>query len=787
MEASLGEPFLLSSYTTTNKASKSSKTSGRLPSIFASHHGTGGSSDGHITVAAQGDGVHVLDLSTLHPIISHTLGPTITFSCPSVTRSELQSANHVCTTYAAISSSPEISEDEKSRTIWMWKEGLSSSVADRVVQRKKAVVLPHSISGLYIDSELPSRVLVTSSQGDLTVLHSDLQIQATRTSKCESLKTFVLSRRNCTFLPPRGSVPSSAAIVISFVTLNANVRIQILAVDLEDQFRELGNIELPIKYQSFCDVSFSGTGFFSVLLTDGTWSSFELKRSDDTLYLNSIENIQLTSLSFILSSNGAEASILALGSSYVLLAGSTGSSSNREVVLLFWDLSFSVLLASHTLPLPPYLTNEKVSITLVGALSSSNVLLLISPISIIPGRRQSQGQSSSSSSVWVVPVTVPPSSSIANAIGRAAAATPWLAVSDAQGDSHDAGRTKLVNEMRSAMDRNQPENANNAFFEWEKQAVLENSQHKLPEMPTLYGYNFTKEILNIVLQPSKPTKKTLYSSKIVQHLLEKKVVSAGMVEADLLGVFRSHNDWKSICSALTRVSDLQEAEIIECLCFVLARYRQARRPTSSDAMQIDSVSSMNDDCPTLQAFLSLVVRYSCSLNPLRAAFRRYLSDVDDVICLLEMLDSWIGQWAGRDTRLLPSNKTVKQNELGVYITTLESQDSLADIPSMLQITFFLQCLIDTSFINLIQTPSAQRILRGIQAHIDPEIKYIDQTEQLRGPLELFVKAQTKAIKEAKAASEGIKVPTPDRKQRRKLLHEQAGATIGLYRLEELTL
>lgn len=44
-------------------------------------------------------------------------------------------------------------------------------------------------------------------------------------------------------------MPSSAAIVISFVTLNANVRIQILAVDLEDQFRELGNIELPIKYQ----------------------------------------------------------------------------------------------------------------------------------------------------------------------------------------------------------------------------------------------------------------------------------------------------------------------------------------------------------------------------------------------------------------------------------------------------------------------------------------------------------------------------------------------------------
>ncbi|KAJ4479070.1 hypothetical protein J3R30DRAFT_3473899 [Lentinula aciculospora] len=787
MEASVGEPFILSSYTTTKKASKSSKSSGKLPSVFASHHRAGGSSEGHVTVAVQSDGVHVLDLSTLHPIISHTLGPTTTFACPSVTRSELHGANHVCTTYAAISSSPDISEDEHNRTIWMWKEDLSSSVADRAAQKKKVVALPHSISGLYIDEELPSRVLVTSLQGDMTILHGDLQIQATHTSKCESLRTFVLSQKKCAFLSSE-YVRRAAVIAISLVSSNGNVRIQVLAVDSEDQFHELGDIELPVKSEAFCDISFDGTGFFSILLKNGTWSSFELKSTNDSIYLNSLESIQLTSLSFITTSNDAETSVVSLGSSHVLLAGFTGSASSREIVVLFWDLSFSVLLASRTLPLPPNLHSDKVSITLVSAPSSSNILLLLSPTSSNSDRRQSQSHSPSSSSVWVVPVTVPPSSSIASAIGRAAAAMPWLAVADRDDDPYDTEKTKLLRDMRSAMDRNRPENANDVFFEWETQAVSRDSSSKdeVPHATPLYGYNFTKEILDIVLQPSKPPK-TPYSSKIIQHLLGKKVISTGMVEAGLLSALRLRNDWKSICAALTRVSDLQEIEIVECLCYVLARYRQARRGVSVDAMQVDSAPNMEDDTPTLQAFLRLVLGYNLSLIPLRVAFRRYLSDVDDVVCLLEVLDAWVGQWAGRDTRLLPSNRMLKKNELGVLIMKSESQEGQTDIPSMLQITSFLQCLIDTSFLNLIQTPSAHRILRRIQSHIDPEIKHIDQTEQLRGPLEIFAKAQAKAIKEAKAASEGVKVPPSDLRQRKKLLREQAGAVIGLYQLEELTL
>lgn len=85
--------------------------------------------------------------------------------------------------------------------------------------------------------------------------------------------------------------------------------------------------------------------------------------------------------------------------------------------------------------------------------------------------------------------------------------------------------------------------------------------------------------------------------------------------------------------------------------------------------------------------------------------------------------------------------------------------------------------------TLIQHAPAHRVLRKIGARIDPEIQSIDETEQLRGPLEAFVKAQRRLLK----ATEEGKEPRLDWRQRSKLAHQQASAAIGLYRAERLIL
>lgn len=57
--AAINEPFLLSTYSVTQRTSKSSK---RQTGIYASYQKPSSNSDGFVSVAAQSDGVHVLDV-----------------------------------------------------------------------------------------------------------------------------------------------------------------------------------------------------------------------------------------------------------------------------------------------------------------------------------------------------------------------------------------------------------------------------------------------------------------------------------------------------------------------------------------------------------------------------------------------------------------------------------------------------------------------------------------------------------------------------------------------------
>lgn len=60
--ASIGDPFVLSTYSQPKGATRAGPSG--LSNVFASNqHASTSSSEGYVTVAAQGDGVHVLDVS----------------------------------------------------------------------------------------------------------------------------------------------------------------------------------------------------------------------------------------------------------------------------------------------------------------------------------------------------------------------------------------------------------------------------------------------------------------------------------------------------------------------------------------------------------------------------------------------------------------------------------------------------------------------------------------------------------------------------------------------------
>jgi hypothetical protein len=264
--------------------------------------------------------------------------------------------------------------------------------------------------------------------------------------------------------------------------------------------------------------------------------------------------LRLAGLSFIESTSEAAAfhsspravSILSLGSSLVLLC--SGITQSQDLVLLLWDLRYSVILASHRFSIPAKLSTSKGSVSL-ALIPAVNTLALLSVSSGLLNKAQK-----TSSAVLAVPVTAPATSTIANAMGRASSSAKWLAKSDSLSNGHvpyarfDSDRRDLLDKLKAALRQKRPEAADSAFFEWLENlsgsAATVDAQH-IEEGDHLFGHEFVREILDIVLQSPSKSAAALYPAKTVHHLLEKRVLSASMLSQSLLELLVERKDWVS--------------------------------------------------------------------------------------------------------------------------------------------------------------------------------------------------------------------------------------------------
>ncbi|KAJ7491244.1 hypothetical protein FB451DRAFT_1514944 [Mycena latifolia] len=774
MDASIGEPFLLASYAVAQRPQKSKSTA----NIYATHEKfASSSSDGYVTVTAQGDGVHVLDLSTLHPVASHTLGPSASFSCPSVSLSVLEGQQNICATYSAIASSADMPVEDCGRTIWVWRENLSSTIGDRASQKKKAVVMPHPISAIYPSNDLPPRLLVLSPAGDLTIADADLKIRAALSPPPDStvVQSFVFRRESDFFLPgPSGST----TIVLLEHSQDATTSIRIVDVSPDAEAREIGISKIPVESDQIACASCSSSGYLSILTRDGSWNSFQIESKADTVSVYSAaQPLRLKSLSFIgkslEASLGGETSVVALNTSLVLLAAIT--SSPRNIVLLLWDLQYSVLLASHILAIPSTLSHlSKLSITLrlVAAASPQALLVLSPPTADAPSK------SATRSSILVVPLSVPEMSTIGNAMGRALAGAQWI-VQPSANDTLGPARGKVLTAVQAAMSGSEPQEAEKAFFDWEKSERPSGEEDSGSEHQVALGHSFVRDLLVAVLQPAKPSS-TPYSSALVRYLLERRVVSASMVEGGLLAALKLREDWTAIELCTTNVVDLAESDLMSILQFVA---EHSRKMGEDDAMEVDPPAL--GAVPKLPTFLNACVRHRTSPATLRAAMHQHLTQPEDVVAVLEVLDGWMMGWKGAEVIALPSKKSVLKNEHGVTVLKDGWQKSDAGAhPPLGKVLAFIQTVLDASFLALLQHTPAHRVLRKVLSRIEPELQLTEQVEMLRGPLELFARAQAKAEREGKEGKKEL----GDWRQRRRIAHERAAMAVGgVYQLEELVL
>lgn len=234
-----------------------------------------------------------------------------------------------------------------------------------------------------------------------------------------------------------------------------------------------------------------------VTAADGSWHSYQLSASIEpepsfTTPAQLSPSLALAGLSFLPTPNssaqinGFSVSIVALTSSHVLLAGI--SSLSQEIVVLLWDLQFSVLLASHTLPMPSTLLSSPLYIQLVlgpqiltktRTQVTGQALLILSslPPSPVPGKGKRKekekvaAEYKSTTVLFVVPYTVPSFSTVSAALGLGGVSERWLRGSDEQGSpvkptADEANRVKLLSTIRSAVEGGQGQAAAAAFMQW---------------------------------------------------------------------------------------------------------------------------------------------------------------------------------------------------------------------------------------------------------------------------------------------------------------------------------
>lgn len=88
--------------------------------------------------------------------------------------------------------------------------------------------------------------------------------------------------------------------------------------------------------------------------------------------------------------------------------------------------------------------------------------------------------------------------------------------------------------------------------------------------------------------------------------------------------------------ALNHVVDISEDEIMASAKFLTDRQR--KQGSNTNGMAVDASEGY---IPPLATYLSACVSYQFSFAAMRLAIRKYLSDAQDLVVILEILESWV--------------------------------------------------------------------------------------------------------------------------------------------------
>ncbi|KAF9509604.1 hypothetical protein BS47DRAFT_1487880 [Hydnum rufescens UP504] len=882
---SISDPVPLATYSIA--ASSSEKG---LVSVFATHTPVPHKEDGWVTLTAQGDGIHIMDLANSQPVASHTLGPTTMYAAPALT---VVTKNRRIT-YVAIESSPDIKASERGKIVWFWIQELSQKSAGTL--ERTTVHLSHQIRTIFT-SPTGSHLIAISPQNTVTSVTPNFEVISSRDGGASTdslLQSWIFAQRECTFAP--GTDGSVIVRVLSRSGTKTMLVMDICEADGSLSFLT----ELPLEDvppTDIVDCSLSPDGHFSLITRSGHWRYYHADLDNiagvyPQLYLHDAP-LALKSLLFSgTSPYSRPTSLLRLNTSQVLLA-STSTTDPSELILQIWDLRYSVLLLSYSTSFPSSLlagdvTTGDIRLSLVDATSGQAVLIMSTPPS---SASASKIKARHRSTVVIIPYAAPITSTIANAMNRSSitVTSKWLASASplmlntsqivAGPDAPNAlslpqdisGKDVLLKEMTRTVASGQFDDTERAFNAWVREeterlteaaakardveqdlnvsmddatltgnginastdplgapsrdidiiSLLPSTAKKQPKkalpmnpvedrinLSAQLSHSFVGSVLKIVLEGQRGSASV---DKIVNTLLYYRAVTHHMIptEGGLLRRLAERSDWDTIMTVLLVVPDIPEEELVRLLKLVIQAEipqqtleaaqgkkhrcwgRQRYPPTSNGT----PISSQSTKPPRLPEVLAALLAYPTSPAAMRVALRSHLSDVRDLLPVIYILEGWTEAYADmgwEDITKKIKSKSSSKKALGeppaggFHVAKLRPHQ--ADrLPPFESILVFLQSLLDTSFLALIQHTPAHSLLLNLANVVTPQVEFHVNLEKLRGPLEPFARAAALAIQKKSKDPKREQGPTPAVTSAKvaKRTTRDPPVVVGLYQLEEL--
>lgn len=222
-------------------------------------------------------------LSDFHPITSHTLGPSTSFSSPPATLVTSEDGINYRHTYVAVQSAPDVKDNEARRVIWSWKEDAfgdsqshkkTSFVVSNVILPLKCLFiqgsqLPYEVLHIANIQALHSNMLFISGKGELVHTDLDFNILNSWSPKDDTqmlIKLFTFPYRNCLFVS-QSNIPPNGTILVMFLSHQEGVQIRLFGFGAEGKMVILDPKEVQVEDSQVIDISCGASGHMSIICT----------------------------------------------------------------------------------------------------------------------------------------------------------------------------------------------------------------------------------------------------------------------------------------------------------------------------------------------------------------------------------------------------------------------------------------------------------------------------------------------------------------------------------------